>query len=125
MEERPCTFCARDEGRLISSDALTVTIRDAFPVAPGHTLLIPRRHVSSWFDLADGERRALFRAADAARARLDAELRPDGYNLGINVGGAAGQTVWHVHVHLIPRYWGDVEEPRGGVRHTIPGRGSY
>jgi superfamily II DNA or RNA helicase/diadenosine tetraphosphate (Ap4A) HIT family hydrolase len=98
---------------------------DAFPVSPGHTLIVPRRHVASWFDLIEIERVALFDAADAVRAILARDHAIDGWNLGVNVGRAAGQTVEHVHLHLIPRYHGDIPDPRGGIRHVIPGKGNY
>jgi diadenosine tetraphosphate (Ap4A) HIT family hydrolase len=115
-----CPFC--DPGdRVVDADELTFTILDAYPASPGHTLVIPRRHVASWFDLDDVEQAAVLRAVGRAKARLDAARRPDGYNVGINVGAAAGQTVWHVHVHLIPRYSGDASDPRGGVRHAVGG----
>jgi diadenosine tetraphosphate (Ap4A) HIT family hydrolase len=86
---------------------------------------MPRRHVASLFEATEAERRALWQALGRARAALEREFHPDGYNLGVNDGAAAGQTVMHLHVHLIPRYRGDVADPRGGVRHCIPGRGYY
>ncbi len=88
-------------------------------------LLIPRRHVADWFETTAEERHDLLALADAARALLIQERRPDGFNLGVNVGQAAGQTVFHVHLHLIPRYDGDVANPRGGVRAVIPLRQDY
>jgi len=99
--------------------------RDAFPVSPGHTLVIPRRHVGSFFLLEPDERFALLALVKEARRDLDAELHPDGYNIGINDGPAAGQTVAHVHIHLIPRYLGDIADPRGGVRWLFPDRADY
>jgi diadenosine tetraphosphate (Ap4A) HIT family hydrolase len=81
--------------------------------------------VASLFEASDAERQALWDALQRARARLEKEFHPDGYNLGVNDGAAAGQTVMHLHVHLIPRYQGDAEDPRGGVRHCVPGRGYY
>ncbi|MCK6545686.1 DEAD/DEAH box helicase family protein, partial [Myxococcota bacterium] len=111
----------------IASNAHAFAIRDRFPVSPGHTLVITKRaDVRDWFDATDEERRAIFELVDDVKRALDrATPRPDGYNLGINVGEAAGQTVMHLHVHVIPRYANDVEDPRGGVRHVIPGRGNY
>ena len=120
-----CPFCSLPEARIVAEDELTLTVRDGYPVSPGHTLVIPRRHVSSLFETTEAERRALWEALRRAREALDREHRPAGYNLGVNDGEAAGQTVMHVHVHLIPRYAGDVDDPRGGVRHAIPGRGYY
>lgn len=112
-----CPFCTLPDAQVASSDAWTLTIRDRFPVSQGHTLVISRRHVASFFDATEEEQFALLRAVRAAKADLDAELHPDGYNVGVNQGVAAGQTVMHLHVHLIPRYAGDVADPRGGVRH--------
>jgi diadenosine tetraphosphate (Ap4A) HIT family hydrolase len=88
-------------------------------------LLIPRRHVADWFETSEEERRDMLALADEARARLIRERNPDGFNLGVNVGEAAGQTVFHVHLHLIPRYKGDAANPRGGVRGVIPGKQNY
>ncbi len=104
---------------------LVLAIRDAYPVAPGHTLVLPRRHVARLAQLHDDERAALFELAERARRALDTELRPDGYTLGINDGAAAGQTVPHLHLHLIPRFAGDRPDPRGGVRWVLPERADY
>jgi diadenosine tetraphosphate (Ap4A) HIT family hydrolase len=102
-----------------------MTVRDGHPVAPGHTLIIPKRHFASFFDATEEELSALLGALRSAKDRLDRDHSPDGYNVGINQGLAAGQTVMHLHIHLIPRYQGDVADPRGGVRHLIPGKGNY
>ena len=120
-----CPFCALPAGRVIDSNELAVVIEDAFPVSPGHTLVVSRRHVESFFDLTADEVAAVMELLSRAKARLDERDHPDGYNVGVNVGSAAGQTVMHVHVHLIPRYTGDVPEPRGGIRNVIPGQGDY
>lgn len=96
-----------------------------YPVSPGHTLIIPRRHVASFFDLTRDEVAAVMDLIRSTRQLLDQQHRPNGYNIGVNVGAAAGQTVFHVHVHLIPRYFGDVQKPRGGVRHVVPHRADY
>jgi diadenosine tetraphosphate (Ap4A) HIT family hydrolase len=98
---------------------------DLYPVSPGHLLIIPNRHVANWFELTDEEQRAVMELVNRARIRLDKTLQPDGYNIGINCGEAAGQTVMHVHCHLIPRYEGDREDPRGGVRWVIPELAPY
>lgn len=100
-------------------------IRDAFPVSPGHTLVIARRHVGSFFDLTEAERHDLLALLDHAKTQLDEEFQPLGFNIGINDGSVAGQTVPHIHIHLIPRYQGDVPDPRGGVRWIIPQRARY
>jgi superfamily II DNA or RNA helicase/diadenosine tetraphosphate (Ap4A) HIT family hydrolase len=109
----------------LASNALAFAIRDRFPVSPGHTLVIPRREVATYFDATPDEKAALWTLVEDVKARLDLELRPDGYNVGFNAGEASGQTVMHVHLHVIPRFRGDVADPRGGVRHVIPGRGNY
>jgi diadenosine tetraphosphate (Ap4A) HIT family hydrolase len=110
---------------MIDSDSLTMTIWDQFPVSPGHTLIVTRRHVESYFDTTAEERLALDQALFKAQEDLKVNLRPVGFNIGINAGIDAGQTVMHVHVHLIPRYSGDVANTRGGIRHVIPGKGDY
>lgn len=118
-------FLAVPESEWIASNALAFAIFDRFPVSPGHALVVPRRLVATWFDATSDEQRALLDLVDVVRRRLDRDLHPDGYNLGTNAGEAAGQTVMHLHLHLIPRYRGDMGDPRGGVRHVIPSRGNY
>lgn len=120
-----CAFCNLSPSRVVSSSAHAIVIRDGFPVAAGHTLVIPRRHVGSFFDITDEERTELFALLALARQQLDAEFRPDGYNIGINDGAAAGQTVPHLHIHLIPRYRGDHPDPRGGIRWIFPEKADY
>ena len=100
-------------------------IRDGFPVTPGHSLIIPKRHISSFFDTTPDERDALLSLLDQAKQLAAEEFKPDGYNIGINDGAAAGQTVPHLHIHLIPRYAGDLDDPRGGVRWVIPDKADY
>jgi diadenosine tetraphosphate (Ap4A) HIT family hydrolase len=104
---------------------LAVVVRDAYPVAPGHKLVIPRRHVESFFELQHAEQIAMLSLLDQARNDVELEFAPDGYTIGINDGAAAGQTVPHVHLHLIPRHRGDVEDPRGGVRWVLPALARY
>ena len=118
-------FCNPATGRLFFESDLVLGIWDAFPVADGHALLVTRRHVATWFDATADERQALTAAIDMVRQAILASHQPDGFNIGINVGEAAGQTVPHLHLHVIPRYAGDVADPRGGVRHVIPGRANY
>lgn len=125
MTELSCPFCAPATDRVFYSGERVFGMWDAYPVSAGHALLIPRRHIPSWFDASGEEQSELLRALAVARAVIETSHRPDGYNVGINVGAAAGQTVPHLHVHIIPRYAGDVADPRGGVRHVIPGRGNY
>ena len=123
--DKNCPFCGLKSDRIISESDHTITIRDGFPVSEGHTLIIPKRHVQSFFDLKAIEKAAILQALDEAKEALDKEFSPDGYNIGINDGEAAGQTVMHLHVHLIPRYKGDTEDPRGGVRHIFPEKAKY
>ena len=120
-----CPFCALPPERIIDSNELALVIRDGYPVSKGHTLIIPKRHVGSWFDTSADEGTALFTLLDQAKKILDHEFKPDSFNIGINDGAAAGQTVPHLHIHLIPRYKGDQEDPRGGVRWIIPGKAKY
>jgi diadenosine tetraphosphate (Ap4A) HIT family hydrolase len=123
--QQDCPFCSLSGERVIARGLLTATIRDSYPVSPGHTLVIPNRHVASFFEISDEEQAEVLAAVREAKLALDADLHPDGFNIGLNVGRAAGQTVMHAHVHVIPRFHGDVADPRGGVRHCIPGRGYY
>jgi diadenosine tetraphosphate (Ap4A) HIT family hydrolase len=122
---KPCNFCTLPPGRIVNSNANEMTIRDGFPVSPGHTLIIPKRHVGSFFELTPEERSDLLNLLDAAKSQLDEEDSPQGYNIGINDGPDAGQTVPHLHIHLIPRYDGDLPDPRGGVRWVIPHKAVY
>jgi diadenosine tetraphosphate (Ap4A) HIT family hydrolase len=120
-------FLAVPERDWLCSNDLAFAIFDGFPVSPGHVLVTTRRIVESWFDATDAEQAALMDLVKESRQLLDQRLdpKPDGYNVGFNAGGAAGQTVPHVHVHVIPRYHGDMPDPRGGVRHVIPDKGNY
>lgn len=120
-----CPFCALPTDRIRLQNDLAVVIRDAFPVAPGHTLVIPRRHAGSFFELGDAERSAMLGLLAEAQQEIAREFAPDGYTIGINDGPAAGQTVPHVHLHLIPRHEGDHPNPRGGVRWVLPERARY
>ncbi|HTS21254.1 MAG TPA: HIT family protein [Casimicrobiaceae bacterium] len=118
-----CPFC--NVRAPILADELAFVIYDKYPVSPGHALIVPRRHIESFFDATPYEFIAMFALLNAMRRRTDAKLAPDGYNIGVNVGEAAGQTVHHLHMHLIPRFHGDMQNPRGGVRGVIPARQSY
>lgn len=120
-----CPFCTLPPERILIDSPRALVIRDGFPVSPGHTLIIPKRHVGSWFDITDAERDAIAALLTQAKAQLDKELAPDGYNIGINDGAAAGQTVPHLHMHLIPRFNGDRDDPRGGVRWIMPEKADY
>jgi diadenosine tetraphosphate (Ap4A) HIT family hydrolase len=120
-----CFFCQLDERQIIFQDDLVMTIRDDFPVSQGHTLIIPKRHIVSFFEATEAEQMALLRALQAAQKDLNQQYAPDGYNIGINDGVAAGQTVMHLHIHLIPRYQGDCSNPRGGIRWIFPEKAVY
>src|SRR4029079_9346235 len=114
-----CPFC--DLGsRVVAENALAAALPDKEPASRGHTLVVQKRHCASFFDLTPEEVAACFALLSSERAKLVSELRPDGFNLGVNDGAAAGQSIHHTHWHLIPRYRGDHPDPRGGVRHVIP-----
>ena len=125
MSEVSCPFCALPAERILILADEALVIRDAFPVSPGHTLVIPRRHIGSFFELTDAERACMVELLAQAKAELDLSFQPDGFNIGINDGAAAGQTVPHLHLHLIPRYRGDAPDPRGGVRWVLPAKAKY
>ncbi len=119
-----CPFCTTERERIAEND-LAFAIYDGFPVNPGHALIIPKRHVANFFELTSEERMACFDLVSEVQLTLASAYRPDGYNVGVNVNEAGGQTIFHVHIHLIPRYRGDVEQPRGGVRGVIPAKKEY
>lgn len=125
MSSAGCPFCNANRDRLFLESDLVIGLWDAFPVSPGHALIVTRRHVNSWFDATDAERRALTDAIDLARRAILQRHAPDAFNICVNVGDAAGQTVPHLHVHVIPRYAGDVPDPHGGVRYVIPAKANY
>jgi diadenosine tetraphosphate (Ap4A) HIT family hydrolase len=120
-----CPFCSLPSERIVAANTAGFVVRDAYPVSPGHTLIISRRHVGSFFELSNEERAGMLSLLDQAKAELQASHAPQGYNIGINDGPAAGQTVPHLHIHLIPRYTGDVSDPRGGVRWVIADKARY
>lgn len=143
-----CPFCTLDNSRIILSNSHAMAIYDGYPVTPGHTLIIPKRHIASFFEATKEEQAAMFDLLAEMREKLkslpaslsgreEEHLRqhpfgnvgslsvPDGFNIGINDGDAAGQTVMHLHIHLIPRYSGDTEDPRGGVRWIMPKKAQY
>jgi ATP adenylyltransferase len=120
-----CPFCNPDPTQVFLQTDLILGLWDRYPVSPGHALLIPRQHIADWFEADPATQLALIAALPMAREAIEKHHKPDGYNIGINAGEAAGQTVFHLHVHLIPRYKGDQEDPRGGVRHVIPDAARY
>jgi diadenosine tetraphosphate (Ap4A) HIT family hydrolase len=104
---------------------LAVAFPDSYPLSNGHTLIMPKRHEPDYFALSSAEQAAVFGLVGPVKDLIDEQHRPDGYNLGLNSGQAAGQTVLHAHLHVIPRYEGDVKDPRGGVRWVLPNRAAY
>lgn len=118
--ELPCELCSRE--KLLIENALAYARYDSNSLSRGHVLVVPKRHVASYFDLTAEERQAIDALLCQAQALIQAEHAADGYNIGVNVGKAAGQARMHVHVHLIPRYAGDVPDPRGGIRCVLAGR---
>jgi len=150
-----CPFCTLPRERIVHENTYAIAIRDAYPVSPGHTLIIPKRHIASFFETTTEEKTDLLALLElVASSRLssspqfsssprtlstnvereqiiplpiegEGRVRVDGFNIGINDGAAAGQTVAHLHIHLIPRYEGDVADPRGGVRWVIPDKAKY
>jgi len=125
MGNETCLFRRIPREQILIDGPIAVAARDSYPVSKGHTLIIPRRHVASFFETTEEERHAMLKLLDEVKALLDSEHKPDGYNIGINNGPAAGQTVMHLHMHLIPRYAGDRPDPRGGVRWIIPEKAAY
>lgn len=129
MKSESCLFCdvqTKIKDRIVDENALVYAIRDGFPVSPGHTLLIPKRHTLDYFGLTQAETISINQLMINQKRFLESEDPTiDGFNIGMNCGETAGQSVWHCHVHLIPRRRGDVERPKGGVRHIIPNKGFY
>ena len=123
----PSPFVEIPQTDWVCANPLAFAIYDRFPLSPGHVLVITRRVVPTFFECTADEQAALMELVGKAKRLLDERLtpKPDGYNVGFNAGAAAGQTVPHVHVHVIPRYAGDMGDPRGGVRHVIPEKGYY
>ena len=120
-----CAFCGVDRGRIAWSSPLAIALWDVYPISLGHALIVPRRHAASWSELTADEKSALTAGVDAVRALIDERYQPDAYNVGFNDGAAAGQTIMHFHVHVVPRYQGDVSDPRGGIRWVLPDKAAY
>jgi diadenosine tetraphosphate (Ap4A) HIT family hydrolase len=125
MLDSRCAFCSLPASRIVEVTSHFWLIRDGYPISPGHSLVIPKRHIQSFFDLTLNEQPELLDLLHRAKQSLDQEYAPQGYNIGINDGPAAGQTIPHLHIHLIPRYSGDRADPRGGVRWIIPEKADY
>ena len=120
-----CIFCNLPADQIIAESDLCVAFYDQFPVSKGHVLIIPKRHVADYFELMPEEIEAMQKMLFEMKDVVQALYQPDGFNIGVNVGEMAGQSIFHVHMHLIPRYAGDVEYPRGGVRGVIPEMQNY
>ncbi|MGH8742565.1 MAG: HIT family protein, partial [Burkholderiales bacterium] len=118
MASRDCIFCNTSGEKLVVENALAQAVYDTYPVSPGHTLVIPRRHAPMIWDLSEEEYAACFALVREAKAILEARFTPDAFTVGVNCGLVAGQSVMHAHIHLIPRFRGDVADPRGGVRNV-------
>ena len=125
MTDSECPFCEPVAAEIITRTDMVTVFRDGFPLSQGHTLIVPTRHVGSFFDLNDQEQTAVVSTLRSVRDELVDLHAPDGFNVGFNDGPAAGQTVDHCHVHVIPRYLGDVPDPRGGIRWVVPDKAEY
>lgn len=115
-----CPFCTMPEPQLILENEHAKAFYDKFPVQKGHLLIVPKRHVPSYFEANQEEIMAIHQLIHKGKEIIDEAYQPDGYNIGVNIGEFGGQTVMHLHFHLIPRYKGDIEDPRGGIRKAIP-----
>lgn len=122
---KTCPFCTLEPTRIIASNSYALALLDGFPISPGHSLIIPKQHITSFFESTRDVQNALFDLLEEVKTELQNRYNPDGYNIGINDGAAAGQTVMHLHIHLIPRYAGDQSDPRGGVRWIFPDKAAY
>jgi diadenosine tetraphosphate (Ap4A) HIT family hydrolase len=120
-----CIFCTLEKNSLVLVNALAINIYDNYPVSKGHSLVIPKRHISSLSEATTQEITALFSLVDETKKQLYEIYKPTGFNIGINDGASAGQTVMHLHIHVIPRYKGDQEDPRGGIRWIFPEKAKY
>ena len=120
-----CIFCNMPEDSIITENNLAYAIYDKYPVTEGHILIITKSHVKDYFSSSDDEKEAMLTLMEECKDILDEKYKPDGYNIGLNCGVEAGQTIMHLHMHLIPRYEGDIDDPTGGVRGVIPDKRVY
>jgi diadenosine tetraphosphate (Ap4A) HIT family hydrolase len=125
VQSNNCPFCSLAKERITAETEHGLAFLDGFPISEGHTLVIPKRHVESLFELTPAEQSALWMLVAQVRSSLAVRLKPDAFNIGVNDGAAAGQTVPHAHIHVIPRRNGDVPDPRGGVRWVLPAKAKY
>ena len=122
MEETTCPFCSPSAGDIVTKNNLCYALLDQFPITKGHLLIIPFRHTPDYFSLTPEEKAAMTELIGDCRTIIEEKFSPAGYNIGYNIGAAAGQTVMHCHCHFIPRYAGDTDNPRGGVRRVVTGK---
>ena len=120
-----CPFCTLEADRIWMENDHAIALRDGFPVSEGHTLVVPREHAASLFELPEEVQQSIWKLVAEVRASICEKMRPSGFNIGVNDGESAGQTVMHAHIHVIPRYEGDVPDPRGGIRWVIPEKAKY
>ena len=125
MKKKSCIFCFLSSSRIEAETNSFQLVYDNYPISKGHMLVISKRHIESFFELTKNEYIELHEIINHAKKILDSNFKPDSYNVGINDGKAAGQTIPHLHIHIIPRYIGDVSDPRGGIRWTLPNRANY
>jgi diadenosine tetraphosphate (Ap4A) HIT family hydrolase len=123
--ETPCPFCSPDSAAVILETSNCRVLWDGYPVSPGHALIVSKEHIPDWFAAAPELQSELYSLVDIAKDEIEKLHKPDGYNVGFNAGMAAGQTVEHLHIHVIPRYEGDIDDPRGGIRWVIPEKAIY
>lgn len=121
----PCLFCNPKPDEIIAETELALLITDSYPVSPGHSLVIPKRHIKTYFECTAAENREFHELVLRGKQYAEENHSPDGYNIGCNNDLAAGQSVFHLHIHIIPRYLGDVENPKGGVRWVVPKKSQY
>ena len=119
-----CIFC-KPQREILAENEHAIAVFDTYPVSPGHSLILPRRHAVTVWDLPEAEYLGCYALVRVLKPVLEERFKPDGFNVGVNCGEAAGQSVWHAHIHVIPRYKGDTPFPKGGVRHVIPLKGTY
>lgn len=120
-----CKFCNIEKKRIVIESKLSIAFNDMFPVNTGHILIVPKRHIADYFELSSIEKNDIWNLVDKVKLLIEKDYKPNGFNIGINIGETAGQTIFHCHIHLIPRYSGDVDFPEGGVRGVIPNKQKY
>lgn len=125
MEDEKCPFCSPAPERIMLETDNCRVLWDGFPVSPGHALIVPKAHILDWFAAPAPLQAELATLIAAAKSAIEKHHQPDGYNVGFNAGSAAGQTVFHLHIHVIPRYAGDSDDPHGGIRWVIPSKADH